>query len=124
MVQTFFDVEPFELSQLSPELAVDVLRQMLWAEVNNLGIPISETDIPFAINVADGGIDAVVTGQPEHAGSGLIFPSRTSLSGQSGRVCPERDENNAVGRVADTPLVNREASEKQTTPCGIILYRL
>jgi len=43
MQQTFFDVTPVELSQLGSELAVAVLREMLWAEVNNLGIPISDT---------------------------------------------------------------------------------
>lgn len=44
MQQGFFDVTPAELGQLGPGQAVDVLREMVWAEVSNIGIPISNTD--------------------------------------------------------------------------------
>ena len=60
MQQSFFDVTPIELGQLGSELAVAVLREMVWAEVSNLGIPISDADIPFSITTADGGVDASV----------------------------------------------------------------
>jgi len=95
MQQTFFDVTPVELSQLGSELAVAVLREMLWAEVNKLGIPISDTDIPFAVNDADGGVDAIVKGTPGGAGNGLIFAPMTSYQVKAGdfslsatRLCP------------------------------------
>ncbi len=64
MQQSFFDVTPVELGQLGAEPAVAVLREMLWAEVHNLGIPISDTDVPFAVNDADGGVDTIVKGTP------------------------------------------------------------
>jgi len=70
MQQTFFDVTPTELGQLGPEPAVAVLREMLWAEVHNIGIPISDADIPFAVNDADGGVDAVVKGARKVPGTG------------------------------------------------------
>jgi hypothetical protein len=73
MQQSFFDVTPIEVSQLGPEPAVAVLREMLWAEVNNLGIPISDTDVPFAVNNADGCVDADVKNAPKDGGNGLIF---------------------------------------------------
>ena len=76
MFQSFFDVTPIELGQLGPEPAVAVLREMIWAEVNNLGIPISATDIPFPITTSDGGVDAVVDGIPTCPGNGLIFAPR------------------------------------------------
>jgi hypothetical protein len=84
MLQSFFDVTPVELGQLGPEPAVAVLREMLWAEISNLGMPISDTDIPFAITTPDGGIDAVVTGTPKGTGNGLIFAPQTSYQIKAG----------------------------------------
>src|SRR6516164_4172362 len=84
MIPSFFDVTPVELEPLGSEPAVAVLRAMLWAEVNNLGIPISETDIPFAVNTPDGGIDAVVNGVPVGVGNGLIFAPRTAYQVKAG----------------------------------------
>jgi hypothetical protein len=84
MQQGFFDVTPAELAQLGPTPAVDVLREMVWAEVSNIGIAISETDIPFEVNTADGGIDAVVKAVPKHAGNGIIFAPRTAYQVKAG----------------------------------------
>jgi hypothetical protein len=66
------------------EPAVAVLREMLWAEVRNLGIPISDADVPFAVNDADGGVDAVVKGTATQPGNGLIFPPMTSYQVKAG----------------------------------------
>jgi hypothetical protein len=84
MQQSFFDVTPIELGQLGSELAVAVLREMVWAEVSNLGIPISDADIPFSITTADGGVDASVRGNPTGAGNGLIFPPMTFYQVKAG----------------------------------------
>jgi hypothetical protein len=54
MQRSFFDVIPVELGQLGPELAVTVLREMIWAEVGDLGIPLPDTDVPFPITTPDG----------------------------------------------------------------------
>ena len=56
---------------IGPEPAVAVLREMIWAEANNLGIPISDTDVPFAITTADGGVDAVVKAPTSVHGLGV-----------------------------------------------------
>ncbi len=89
MLRSFFDVTPVELGQLGSEPAVAVLREMLWAEVNNLGIPISDTDIPFSVTTSDGGVDAVVHATPKSGGNGLIFAPRTSYQFATGpcRTC-------------------------------------
>jgi hypothetical protein len=84
MIKSFFDVTPVELGQLGSEPAVAVLREMLWAEVHNLGIPITEVDVPFAVTTSDGGVDAVITGQPTGSGNGLVFPPRTSYQVKAG----------------------------------------
>ncbi len=51
---------------------------------NNLGIPITDTNAPFAITTADGGVDAVVQGTPTSVGNGLIFAPRTSYQVKAG----------------------------------------
>lgn len=84
MQRSFFDVTPAELGQLGPEPAVDVLREMIWAEASNLGIPISDTDIPFAVTTSDGGIDAEVLAADIAQGRGLIFAPRTSYQVKAG----------------------------------------
>jgi hypothetical protein len=68
MIRSFFDVTPVELEQLGSEPAIAVLREMLWAEVNNLGIAITQTDIPYSVNTPDGGIDAEVIGSRHEHG--------------------------------------------------------
>jgi hypothetical protein len=84
MLPGLFDVTPVELGQLGPEPAVAVLREMILAEVGNLGIPISETDIPYPITSPDGGVDAVVRGTPTKPGNGLIYAPRTSFQVKAG----------------------------------------
>src|SRR5258708_30243956 len=84
MLQSFFDVTPVELGQLGSGPAVAVLREMLWAEVNNLGIPISDTDIPFAITTSDGGVDAVVNGTTTGLANTLIFSPQACYQVKTG----------------------------------------
>lgn len=57
-----FDVRPEDLMQIAPAEAVDLFRQLLVIEASRIGIPVSGVDVPSAINVADGGIDAEVAG--------------------------------------------------------------
>lgn len=85
MQHGFFDVTPEDLGLLDSALAVDVLREMVWAEVHNIGIPITETDIPFSITSADGGIDAEVSVAPKTLGNGLIFAPKTFYQVKTGK---------------------------------------
>ena len=57
MQQGFFEVMPAELDQLGAEPAVAVLREMLYAEMANLGIPGSDADTPYAVTTSDGGVE-------------------------------------------------------------------
>jgi hypothetical protein len=84
MQQSFFDIIPTDLDQLGSEPAVAVLREMLWAEANNFGIPITDTDIPFNITTSDGGVDAVVKVTPNAVGNGLMFPPQTCYQVKTG----------------------------------------
>ena len=55
-----FDVKTDDLIQINADQAVDLFRQLLVIEAVKVGIPITAIDVPAAINVADGGIDAEV----------------------------------------------------------------
>lgn len=57
-----FDVRTDDLTQIEAGQAVELFRQLLVIEAVKAGIPISGVDVPAAINVADGGIDAEVSG--------------------------------------------------------------
>ncbi|MBD0681288.1 hypothetical protein [Pseudomonas sp. PSB11] len=55
-----FDVRTDDLIQIEAGQAVELFRQLLVIEANKAGIPITGVDVPAAINIADGGIDAEV----------------------------------------------------------------
>src|SRR5271155_1416732 len=103
MIQSFFAITPSDLGQLGSELAVSVLREMLWAEVHNVGIPFSQTDIPFAITTPDGGIDAVVNGTPQGAGNGLIFAPRTAYQVKAGDFALSATNLGQIEKLLMTP---------------------
>lgn len=57
-----FDVKTDDLIHVDAAQAVGLFRQLLVIEAIKAGIPITGVDVPSAINVADGGIDAEVCG--------------------------------------------------------------
>jgi hypothetical protein len=54
-------VDPTLLTLLNPEEAVDLFRDLLWAESWRQGINILDVSVPSNITAADGGVDAEVT---------------------------------------------------------------
>jgi hypothetical protein len=65
-----FDVRTDDLIQIEAGQAVELFRQLLVIEAIKTGIPITGIDVPAAITVADGGIDAEVAGL-----SGAVLPA-------------------------------------------------
>ncbi len=63
-MDTILTVKAEDLARLSPQEAVDFFREMLWAEATALGIGINLINVPGAITVGDGGIDAEVRDVP------------------------------------------------------------
>lgn len=57
-----FDVKTDDLMQIDASQAVALFRQLLVIEAGIAGIPLTWVNVPGAINVADGGIDADVSG--------------------------------------------------------------
>lgn len=80
-----FDVKTEDLIRINPEEAVDLFRQLLVIEAITVGIPITGVNVPSAINVADGGIDAEVAGLSGTAlPAGLIFQGLTRYQIKTG----------------------------------------
>lgn len=79
-----FSVTPDDLSQLGPDLAVDVFRELVWAEATAIGVAKSVINVPSAITVADGGIDAEVKGVKVSGGQGIINDGLTCYQIKAG----------------------------------------
>ena len=83
-METIFTVQNEHLESLTSDEAVDLFRELLWAEATATGIGKNLISVPSAITVADGGIDAeVVEGQPQ-GGQGLIKKGLTRYQIKTG----------------------------------------
>ena len=84
-MDTIFTVSNEYLDALTPEEAVDLFRELLWAEATATGIGIDLISVPSAITVADGGVDADVAGGAGlKADRGLIKAGLTRYQIKSG----------------------------------------
>ncbi|WP_175746998.1 hypothetical protein [Burkholderia pyrrocinia] len=73
-----FDVRTDDLVQIDAAQAVDLFRQLLVIEAVKTGIAVTGVDVPAAITIADGGIDAEVAGL-----SGTALPAGLISEGLS-----------------------------------------
>lgn len=83
-MDTFFTVSNFDLAKLDATIAVTMFRDLLWAEVRTLGIPVNRVNISSWINVPDGGVDASVEAGLELSRTGLIKPRYTAYQIKTG----------------------------------------
>jgi hypothetical protein len=119
MATGFFDITPVELSYLGDELTVAVIRDVLCAEALNLGIPITDVDAPFNINVSDGGIDALVKGTPKGLGNGIIFAPRTSYQIKAGKFGLTPTTKNKIEELLIQPkAIGARKAKKGVAPSG------
>jgi hypothetical protein len=59
-MNNIFTVTNQDLQRLNPQQAVEVFRELLWAEAWRMGLPRNKVRTSSLINVPDGGIDATV----------------------------------------------------------------
>jgi hypothetical protein len=85
------DINPKILGLLSPEAAVDLFRELLWAEAYREGIGPALISVPTAITAADGGIDAEITGVPLDSSGGLFFSGLTRYQIKTGAFSAGND---------------------------------
>ena len=72
-----FIVEPKAFLQLSPERAVTLFRQLLWAESDRVGVGRHLINVPNCINVGDGGVDAYIN--DVHPSHDEVIPEGSSV---------------------------------------------
>ena len=77
MPGTGFTVEPNVFVELSPDRAVTLFRQPLWAEAGRVGIGRHFINVPGCINVGDGGVDAYI--DDVHPSDEDVIPEGSSV---------------------------------------------
>jgi len=92
-IETIFTIKNEDLSRLGPEKAVDSFRELIWAEATTLGIGKNFINIPTAITVSDGGIDAEVRNVKIRGGQGIIKQGLTRYQVKSGKFSLTRNQN-------------------------------
>ena len=90
-MDTLFTVNTEHLGRLGPEEAVNFFRELIWAEATALGIGKNLINVPTAITVADGGIDAEVGDADVVGGQGIIKQGLTRYQIKSGDFSPSSD---------------------------------
>jgi len=83
-MDTIFTVKNEHLERLSPEQAVNIFRELLWAEATSIGIAKTLINVPSAINVKDGGIDAESQGVEFSGGQGIFKKGLTRYQIKTG----------------------------------------
>ena len=89
-LKTFFSVTNEALDRLTPEGAVEVFAALLRAEAFSSGIEIALVNVPSAITVPDGGIDAEVADARSGGTLGIINQGLTRYQIKTGRIYPNR----------------------------------
>jgi len=72
---TIFTVANDDLGRLTPAGAVELLRDILWADARRIGIPTTSINVSTWVDVPDGGIDASVSAEPGSL-KGAVIKSR------------------------------------------------
>ncbi len=82
-----------DLNRLNPIEAVKVFRRLLWAEATANGISKTLINVPSAINVADGGIDAEINNVEKDSDQGIIKKGFTRYQIKTGNFNINHDVN-------------------------------
>jgi hypothetical protein len=107
-MDTVLTVKNEDLERLSPEEAVDFFRELLWAEAASFGIGKNLINVPSAITVADGGIDAQVRDVSVSGGQGIIKQGLTRYQIKTG------DFNLSQDKYAKEILLKQSSKELKT----------
>lgn len=77
-MQTIFSVQSSDLARQGAGEAVELIRDLLWAEARRIGLATTQMNVSSRINVPDGGVDAAVEG------SGVVLDSEIVRQGYTG----------------------------------------
>src|SRR5216683_2274417 len=112
---TIFSVEPRDLANLESDLAVGIFRELLWAEATTLGVGKHLINVPTAITVADGGVDAEIRDVPMMGGQGIIKPGLTCYQIKTGEYSLREKSNRQ--KILCTPRSKGTALEPRVKAC-------
>lgn len=112
---TIFSVESRDLAHLGADLAVDVFRELLWAEATVMGIGKHLINVPSAITVADGGVDAEIRDVPISGSQGIIKPGLTCYQIKTGEYSLREKSN--IRKILFTPRSKGTALEPRVQAC-------
>src|SRR6266567_127643 len=81
---TIFTVTNEQLGRLGPSLAVEIFRDLLWADARQHGIATTSINVSAWLDVPDGGIDARVSADPASLTGSVIKSSRMGFQVKAG----------------------------------------
>lgn len=79
-----FEVKPEHMDATGPSEAVDLIRDLIYADAVASGIPYDRIDVPSAATSPDG-VDGIVRGAPEGGRHGIVKKGRACYQIESGR---------------------------------------
>src|ERR1700752_1357696 len=100
-MNTIFPVTNQDLERFNPPQAVEIFRELIWAEARKAGLPLNRVHISNWINVPDGGVDAKIDGPEIQPPDGLIKVGHTAYQIKTGSFSPWQDaeiRNELFGR--------------------------
>src|SRR5216683_5309733 len=81
---TIFTVANDDLGRLTAAGAVELLRDILWADARRVGIPTTRINVSAWVDVADGGVDASVTAELASLKGSVIKSHRLGFQVKAG----------------------------------------
>src|SRR5258708_31774194 len=88
-MDSIFTVTNRDLEKFDPKQAVEIFRDLLWAEATKTGVPLNRVNISSWINVPDGGVYARIDA-PAQQLNGLIKSGPTAYQIKAGSFIPLR----------------------------------
>ena len=91
---TIFTVANDDLGRLPPAGAVELLREILWADARGLGLPTASINVSAWGDVPDGGINASVNAEPARLRGSVIKSHRLGFQVKAGTGFQPWQESN------------------------------
>jgi len=83
-MNSYFSISEDHLGTLIPSVAVEVFRDLLWAEARRKGVPISKIRISCDITTPDGGVDAWIEENALNTDADLLLAGNTHYQIKTG----------------------------------------
>ncbi|MFG0332297.1 MAG: hypothetical protein ACF8TS_02950, partial [Maioricimonas sp. JB049] len=84
MLSSPFDPLTEDFSRLDSTQAVELIRDLLWAEAFRIGLPTTRVSITTNVNIADGGVDVAVLVPPDDGPASGLLEASTAFQVKAG----------------------------------------